>query len=278
MTLKTELETLHKTIMKESDNLDSLIDKMLSNIGTVDPELRDKLIFNTFGKLITENYLSNKQMEHILKVCLELLFFDIGQKEDDSVFTRSFSALVIGLIVEKDRKESFLSKEYVDQAIEASVEYLNSEQDIRGYVNEKGWAHSIAHGADLLTEAVKHPQFSLSFLSECLIVIKNCLFKEGTADIPYVDEEEERLIFAVEALIEKGLSEKEVEVWLFTISNELKNVLEEDGYSLTFFRKKTIVITFLRAFYFRLLFKNDGIKLREMTANILKEWHINMYE
>lgn len=115
MTLKSELKNLDTTIQHR--NLDNLIDKMLDNIGSVDPELRDTLIFNTFGKLISEDYLTIKQMRYILEVCLSQLFLEIGQKENDSVFTRSFSSLVIGIILEKDREKRFLPEGISIQAI-----------------------------------------------------------------------------------------------------------------------------------------------------------------
>ncbi|MBP2242300.1 hypothetical protein J2Z40_002874 [Cytobacillus eiseniae] len=275
MTLKSELKNFNTTL--QHNNLDNLIDRMLDNVGSVDPKLRDTLIYNTFGKLILEDYLTIKQMEHILEVCLSHLFLDIGQKEGDSVFTRSFSALIIALILEKDTVKRFLSENILIQAIEESIEYLKLEKDIRGYVECKGWAHSIAHGADLITAAIRHPHFKFDLSSECLEIIKICLFKESINELPYVDDEAERLIFAVEALMEKGLTESDIEIWILTISNALKELLRNEGYSLNFFWKRSNVVNFLRGFYFRLLYKNDYLKVRENIVNILEQWHNQLY-
>src|SRR5699024_7255859 len=128
MTLIEELKNLDRTL--QTKDLDTLIDKMLDNIGSVDPELRDTLIFNTFGKLILNDYLTPKQMERIIEVCLKNLYFNIGQREDDSVFMRSFSAFVIGLILRKDRQKRFLSDVITMQAIESNVEYLKLEKGV----------------------------------------------------------------------------------------------------------------------------------------------------
>ncbi|MFS0688782.1 DUF2785 domain-containing protein [Sporosarcina sp. 179-K 8C2 HS] len=275
MTLKTELKNLDKTL--QHGNLDVLIERMLENIGSIDLELRDTLIYNSFGKLIIEDYLTIKQMNYILDVCLRNLFLNIDQHEDDSVFSRSFSALVIALILKKDKEKRFLSDDTLKQLFEKSIEYLNLEEDIRGYVVGKGWAHSIAHGADLLTVAISHPNFTITFSSECLETIKLCLFKISTKEVPYVDEEEERLVFVVEALQEKGISDNEIEDWLSTISDELNELYEKEGYSLNFFWKKSNVINFLRAYYFRLLYKNDCLKLRESLVEILERWHKQIY-
>ncbi len=275
MTLKSELSNLEKTL--QSSNIDDLIERMLNNIGSIDGELRDNLIYTSFGKLILEDYLTIKQMNHILEVCLHNLLLNIGQKGNDSVFTRSFSSLVIVLVLKKDREKHFLSDEILKQTIVDSIKYLKLEEDIRGYVTGKGWAHSIAHGADLLTEAISHPKFNINLSDLCLETVKLCLFKDCTIEFPFVDEEEERLIFAVEALQEKGVTESKMETWVMKISDELNNLFEEDGYSLEFFRKKSNVINFLRGYYFRLLYKNNCLKLRGKITCILEQWHKKIY-
>lgn len=275
MTLKLELKNLESTL--QNINLDDLIERMLENIGSTDSELRDSLIYNSFGKLILEDYLTIEQMNYILEVCLRNLFLNIGQKEDDSVFTRSFSALVIVLVLKKDRERRFLTDDTLKKTIEDSINYLKLEEDIRGYVFGKGWAHSIAHGADLLTEAIIHPNFDINLSNECLEAIKLCLFKDSSIKSPFVDEEEERLIFAVEALQKKGITDDEINKWLFSISEKLNQILEKEGYSLNFFWKKSNVINFLRGYYFRLKYKNDCLLLQENIVEILKHWHNKIY-
>ncbi|MDN4608557.1 DUF2785 domain-containing protein [Sporosarcina highlanderae] len=273
--LKAELKNLDETL--KYGNLDILIEKMLENIGSIDSELRDTLIYNSFGKLIIEDYLTIKQMDYILTVCLRNLLLNIGQNEDDSVFSRSFSALVIVLILKKDKEKRFLSADTLEQVIVKSIDYLKLEKDIRGNVVEKGWAHSIAHGADLLTEAISHPHFNIALSPECFETIKLCLFKDSTSELPYVDDEEERLVCAVEALQEKGVSDGDIDIWVSSISDELNELLEKEEYSLNFFWKRSNVISFLRGYYFRLLYKNDGLELQESIVKTLEHWHKRFY-
>ncbi|WP_155889949.1 hypothetical protein [Peribacillus kribbensis] len=72
-----------------------LLEQMLANIGSVDSELRDSLIYSTYCKLMKGNHLTTGQMESLFDACLDenRLFYKIGEKESDSVFTRSFSSL-----------------------------------------------------------------------------------------------------------------------------------------------------------------------------------------
>lgn len=278
MTLKSELQELTDNIILEQIDLNDLIEKMLSNIGSTDPELRDKLIFNTFCTLIEKDYLNKNQMEHIIEVCLNNLFLGIDRIESDLVFTRSFSSLTIGLLLQKDRKQSFLKEEVVLNIINKSTQYLNLEKDIRGYVETKGWAHSIAHGADLLVEAVKHPLFNNNLSSVYLETIKECLFKKSTTNTPFVDGEEERLVFVVEALIEKGLTTNEINNWVSEITDTLTNLKNEEGYSLNYFWKRSNVINFLRGVYFQQLYKNTHLTLRSKITDSLEQLHNQMYE
>ncbi|MDV2582319.1 DUF2785 domain-containing protein [Alkalibacillus haloalkaliphilus] len=254
-----------------------LLDRMLQNIGSVDPELRDTLIYNNFGNLILGNHLSLQQVEHILNVCLDNLFWKIGEQSSDSVFTRSFSALVIALILNYDRQKQILSDQLIHYSIKSSIKYLKLEKDTRGYVTGKGWAHSVAHGADLLTEAIKHPHFKQALTSQCLASIKLCIFKENTSNTPYIDDEEERLVFVMEALKEKGITEQKVYAWVLEIKEQLDIIFHHEGHSLKFFHKRTQVVNFLRSFYFRLLYNNEWGQLRSNLVTVLSKLHKDLY-
>lgn len=273
--LKIELKELDFNIPEiiKNKDLNTLIKQMVQHIGSTDAVLRDKLIYTSFYYLIKQDYLNHQQMKYLIETCLDQnhLFLDIGSTNDDSVFTRAFSTLVIALILGKDREERFLSEETVLQAIDSSIQYLQKEKDTRGYDEEKGWAHSIAHGADLLDEAVKHPLFELTLANECLDTIGNCIFRETA----YIDDEDERLIFAITALLEKGMDENLLKNWIIGLSNEVIEIKNTSGYSPSFFRRNTNLNQFLKSLYFRLMFLNKGLQTRKTIEAILKAQQLN---
>jgi hypothetical protein len=273
--LKTELKDLDFSKPETIKNKDfnTLIKQMVQHIGSTDPELRDKLIYTSFYYLIKQDYLNHLQMKYLIETCLDQdhLFLGIGTTNDDSVFTRAFSTLVVALILGKDREERFLSDETVLQAIDSSIQYLQKEIDTRGYVEEKGWAHSIAHGADLLDEAVKHPLFELTLANECLDTIGNCIFRETA----YIDDEDERLIFAITALLEIGMAENLLKNWIIGLSNEVIEMKNTSGYSPSFFRKNTNLNQFFKSLYFRLMFLNNCLQTRKAIEEILKAQQLN---
>ncbi|WP_335872714.1 DUF2785 domain-containing protein [Bacillus sp. 2205SS5-2] len=271
--LESELNNLlrNDTVPGEMDHF---IELMLLNIGSTNAELRDHLIYSSFCKLISQGFLTSKQMKHIVKTCLDEkhLFFGLGTNKDDSVFTRSFSSLVIAIILKKDRQDSFLPEELANRAIATSWKYLQKEEDVRGFVDGKGWAHSVAHGADYLQQAVLHPLFDKNDVGACLEAMETCLFNEYA----YIDDEDERLIFPIEALLEIGVDGEIINNWVKGISARLATVKKEEP-SLVFFRKKVNILAFYKTLYFRILYRNRQSKLRDTVEIELEKWHKNIY-
>ncbi|MEI5905552.1 DUF2785 domain-containing protein [Bacillus spongiae] len=275
--LKKQLKQLKEENNRSyaENELNELLDKMLTNIGCVDSELRDHLIYGMFCKLIMGDNLNSEQLNYILETCLgeNYLLYKIGEKQGDSVFTRSFSSLVIALLLEKDRLSPFLSEGIGRKAIHESIAYLMKEKDIRGYVEEKGWAHSVAHGADLLQQAILHPLFDLNKSSDCFYAIETCLLKPNV----YTDDEDERLIFVIEAMLEKGVSENSLQYWISSLSEILEEIHVNEDY-LSFYKKKVNVISFMKSLYFRLNRRNFSNKTLQIIEEVIETWHQKCYQ
>ena len=275
MELKIQLNELRSTQLDclSNKDLNPLIEEMLSNIGSPDSELRDELIYTTFIRLINEGVLTGRQNQYLFEKCMDHLFFKIGEKSTDSVFTRSFSSLVIAGLLSKDREVGVLSDLDLQYVLKRIIEYLRCEQDTRGYVDGKGWAHSIAHGADLLSALVRHTEFSMEYSTDILDVVQDCLFKEAT----YIDDEEERLIFVLEALMERKLDTKKLERWLLQILNGLELIFTNEGFSNKYFRTKFNIANFLKTLYFRIEWIDEKSSIRFLIKDNLKELHRKVY-
>lgn len=278
MELKHELQMLlDRPMNNEMFKIDEIMREMLLNIGNIDSELRDELIYSTFAMLISNDLLTSDQMINILKDCLseDYLFYQIGEKNTDSVFKRSFSALVITELLKKDQDTCLLPKSIVVKAIDSSISYLLEENDTRGYVDGKGWAHSIAHGADMLVVAIEHPYFQFENVNKCLNLIKVCLFKETN----YVCNEDERLMFAIEALLNnKMIDSNKLEEWIIELNNVLIAFYQKKGRSIKFYKCKNNILNFLKVIYFRIEYTKENQKLREIINETIRNWHKNMYQ
>jgi hypothetical protein len=256
LTIKNELQL-------NAIELESLVEFMLENIGNPDPYLRDTLIYRGFCKLILEDQLHQNHIVHILKMCLneQHLTLNIHTKiSDDSVFTRSFSALVIALIVYKDTQKREIEETLAQEMIKQSSRYLDEEYDYRGFIEGKGWAHSVAHGADLLTQAILHPLFQqISTEESCLQTIEKCL----ATYYAYIDEEDERLLNVIDALIKKGLTEEVLVQWLQQLS---QTNIQDDHLKLRIgWNKKKFMLTL----YMYLVKRNDFLLCRKVIEEIM---------
>jgi hypothetical protein len=275
--LKERLEGLDAAALSERE-LRNLAEAMLKEIGTADPYLRDDLIYSSFVYLIGDGKLSDGMLKEILSTCLDdgHLYYRLGAKEDNSVFTRSFSSLVMALIIQKDAAGRFLSEEEVLFTYQKTLDYIRRERDFRGYVKEKGWAHSTAHAADLLNELVRHPAVSSrgELLTKGMDVIFHCAARcEGV----YIDDEFERLIFPLSAIIEKLDNEELLNFKLKQLSHKLAEARDCSVPGNSYYHFRTNVMLFYKTLYFRLVFIGIFPGSRELLEKKILEAHIKIY-
>lgn len=234
----------------DQNGVDSkVIELMMEYVGDPDPELRDELICTTFYQWIdTLDYLKEDQLHSLLDVALDErhLFCKIGSGEDHSVFTRTFSVLVVGLILRRHRKKEYLSNEEYVRIKEHLVRYYKSERDLRGYVVPYGWAHGAAHGADALGELALCRESTEAVHREILEAVK-FLLMNATHILHH--EEDDRIVNVVHMIYSSQLlTTMEMEGWLHDISSEL---IEGDGYSQRVSRINRK--NFIRSLFFRAL-------------------------
>lgn len=238
--------------------------EMLENIGSLDPILRDELIYGILFHWILENQFTFEELKKLLEISIdkEHLFYKLYEKEEDAVFKRTFSVLIVALIIQKHRQENFLSKEKLYEVKDKLIEYMNNEKDVRGYVEVKGWAHSAAHTADALNELVKCSFITKNDLLDVLKAIKT---KVCIGYHVFIEAENERLVTVVETLFNKNLlSDLEITNWLneFELKNPKTSYIEN-------MHLKVNVKGFLRSLYFRLITKDNFININEKIKKII---------
>ncbi|WP_204417746.1 DUF2785 domain-containing protein [Bacillus tianshenii] len=240
-----------------------LLKSMLEHIGSTDSELRDQLIYTSFYRLIIESHqIEPELLIELLEACLnEPLFKGIGEKDTDTVFTRAFTTLLIALILFRDNTGDFLPSSTIYSIKENLIKYINLEEDLRGYVAGKGWAHSIAHVADTFGELVKNPKLDKDNYSEILKTLWSKLFISSSV---YVHDEDERILIPILEMLERGLNVKEIEELIENLPTELKvqkAQIEIENYWLLVFNIKT----FLKSFYIKI---NGNPRLLPLQKNI----------
>ncbi|WP_419962360.1 DUF2785 domain-containing protein [Psychrobacillus sp. BM2] len=253
----------------EEESKASIVKSMVEHIGSTDSELRDKLIYSSFYQLIIErNQIEHELLNELLELCLsDLLFKGIGENQTDTVFTRSFTTLLIALILYRDNEDNFISQYMVFKIKDKLIDYINLEKDLRGYISVKGWAHSIAHVSDAIDELVKSSKIDQKFYLEILKVLWNKVF---VSTYVYVHNEDERILIPILEMLNNGLEQEEIETLIQNVPIELKirkEQIEEEEYWFLYSNCKT----FLKSFYIKVNTNSELISLQKSIEKCLSE-------
>lgn len=141
----------------------ALAQELSGLLGSPDPELRDTIAVSILTTWIAERPaagLTDEQILTLLDQWQANLQVGLGETNTDTVLKRSFSALCLAAIAERDRKTPFLGPQRYRALLDASIAYLAAERDLRGFDASKGWIHATAHTADLLRYLVGNPLFT----------------------------------------------------------------------------------------------------------------------
>ncbi len=231
-----------------SPALQEAVTAMLQHIGTTDPVLRDELIYKTFLKWTLNGTIQPELMKQILWTSLDEghLFYQIGEKDTDSVFTRSFSVLIVPLAMHLNSEKAYLTREDVIRIKDTVIEYMQQEKDVRGYVEGKGWAHSAAHGADALEDLARCEHIGRTELIELLDTVKA---KVCIREYTYIHEEDERMAFTALSIFNRNLlKDDDIMNWLLGFGDIQRPGMDPGDYPLYINIKN-----FLRSLYFKLL-------------------------
>ena len=271
ITLQQQLELiqLNDYIQIQSIDLDELSSHMIQNIGTTDSYVRDQLIYKCFAHFIQNEFLSHDQLETLLTTCLsnDYLYKDIASPNTDGVFTRSYTTLLIGLIIQFDNSHSFLLQETVQEVKEKLITYMNLEIDYRGCVQDKGWAHSIAHASDAFNELVHSSHITCS----CYEVIAHCILnKIFIYSTVYHNNEDERIVTPLLSMLYYDFPRDQ----LFSIIYKKIKRLPQFKVRLScheYFILCANIKTFLRTLFFRTKIDSNLTSVANQAEKMLRE-------
>jgi len=184
-----------------SHTVAQLTPELLSYLGSPDPELRDDFTLPILAYWMYRGQYSAADQRKTIAGLGENLARGIGEVGTDTVFLRSFSALLLAEMVNFDNKHPYLEENEVRMLLLQALAYLGAEQDGRGYITGKGWAHACAHTADWLmvlarSRYIKAPDLEriLKGISAKILSINNPV---------YIHDEDERLVNAVGEVLTK---------------------------------------------------------------------------
>jgi len=268
LALKQLLEQIkeNKYVVPEDINPFDLSLEMLEYIGDIDSELRDDLIYATLFHWMTEDILTNEELRKLLNIATDdnHLFYKIGNI-DDSIFTRTFSVLLVAVAIYRHRSKKYLSESELKDVLNKVLKFYDKDRDVRGYLDDdKGWAHGAAHGADALDELARCEEIDYEGLKEILDSIYR---KININYYSYVHQEDERMVTAVVAVFErKVIEEDEIIKWI----RSFKDVKYQNKYPEDMILRVNNKC-FLRSLYFRLAKTSDFEAYVKTIKEVLDE-------
>jgi hypothetical protein len=256
----------------DGHTVDELTAELFSYLDNTDPELRDDIGYIVYANWLNKGLYSQKTISAHITELLQNLENGIGENGTDSVFPRTFSVLFLSEIVHNDNKNPRLDEATIHTLLEKGLWYLAAEKDVRGRINdEKGWAHSAAHTADLLNVLAKNQYTGKNDLQRILNAIADKMLT--THHYIYCHDEDERLVSAVISALERNLLEMDfLKTWLDRTANPdflptWKEMFSNEETCTAHLNTKT----FLRSLHFRLLICDSapGVKT-DLLPEVLK--------
>jgi hypothetical protein len=171
-------------------------------LGDPDPEVRDGIAFPTMATWIDEGVYDDLLVGLGDGMC-HGLDIGLGDTESDTVFRRSFSALILTECIDRTTKAALGGPNVVLRWGDRIMSWYSRERDLRGFVPGKGWAHAIAHGADALGALARSPVLGRLELTVILDVIADRLLTPTEAF--FVCGEGDRLAFATMHLLRRDV-------------------------------------------------------------------------
>jgi hypothetical protein len=243
--------------------LADLTAELTTMLGSIDPVERDETAYPILATWISEGVYDDL-LSGLGDGMAAGLIQGLGESGTDSVFRRSFSALVLAECIERDNARSLLPPAKILDWGDRVTGWLVRERDVRGFIPGRGWAHAVAHGADAVGMLAESPHFGLNELTVLLDVIADRLLLE--TPVPLTSGEPDRLALATMTILRRRLVPlRIIEPWLarLTAAATPTGSTEHDPYLTTANPE-----AFLRALHIQVALAPEPIDVR---ADLLLE-------
>lgn len=244
-------------------DLQNLTAELVGILGSTDPVLRDEIAYATLATWVGEGRYSQDALQALGERMVRNLEVGLGEEGTDTVFLRAFSVLILGEVVAIDAKQPQLPPVLLDDWRGRAIAYLLAEQDERGFVPGRGWAHAAAHTADCLGAFAAHPRTTAEGLLDLLHAVAGRVLRPGTQ--VFLHEEDERLAFACLAMLRRPeISQGEISAWCALFSGpQLGGTWRAAAAAEPKARTYLNVKAFLRSLYLQLRWCADPPRLRD---------------
>jgi hypothetical protein len=196
--------------------LGDLTAELTTMLGSTRPEVRDGTAYPALATWI-DNGVYDDLLVGLGDGMVAGLSVGLGESGTDTVFRRSFSALIVAECLERDNTQHLLPGGKVMEWGDRLATWFLTERDTRGFVPGKGWAHAIAHGADALGALGESPHLAGAEHAVLLDILAERLVQQPD-DEPLASGEPDRIAAAAMVILRRNtLGVDALEAWVHRI-------------------------------------------------------------
>ncbi|MGH3497614.1 MAG: DUF2785 domain-containing protein [Nocardioidaceae bacterium] len=206
-----------------SRSLDDLTTELVTWLGDPNPHRRDDLAYPILATWISHG-VYDELLAGIGDGITVGLASGLGNNGDETVLRRSFSALVLAEIIGRDNESRRLDPDVVIRWGDRATSWYVRERDLRGWIPHHGWAHAVAHGADLVGQLARSRHFGALELTVLLDVVADRLLQPTT--YAWRHGEDDRLAYAVMTILHRNLVSMSIlEPWIARLGQGMREPL-----------------------------------------------------
>src|SRR5215813_1075542 len=118
----------------EGHTVHELTPELLTFLGSTDITVRDPFGYTILTLwIVRDRHYTPDDLRAFRDEWFANLGEGVGEKDSDSVFLRSFSILMLSILVYRDNQESFFTRDEIKALVDKALWYFAAEQDLRGY-------------------------------------------------------------------------------------------------------------------------------------------------
>ena len=158
---------------------------LLGCLADPDPKMRDGVVYEAIatwgrGELLLPDTLQALRGGLIAK---------LKGEDDPQQFRRAFAALVLSEVARVDRIKPVFSDTERQQLATVAADFIRGVEDYRGYDEQVGWRHQVAHASDVVLQLALNPQMPTESVMEMLDAMS---VQIAPAAVGYTHSEPER--------------------------------------------------------------------------------------
>lgn len=178
----------------EGHALVELVDELFDALCSPDPALRDEQAYPILTAWIMAGYLDD-QLSSLGERAVRLL-------AHSQIQARTFGALILAALVHRDTASDVLDTQTLLRWTDAFADWWLAETDLRGWDDQLGWLHAVAHGADVVGELGLSPRLGGDNLARLLDLARARLL--APTGYVFAHQEDDRVALAMATVLARS--------------------------------------------------------------------------